>query len=49
MITLKFCKWCEWQNLEVVELETYKDFFEYYYKNSGKGCIFDVKDDGDTK
>ncbi|OPX46414.1 hypothetical protein CLHUN_02300 [Ruminiclostridium hungatei] len=49
MIKLCFCKWHEWQNLEVVELKTYKDFFDFYIKNSGKGCIFDVKDDENTE
>lgn len=49
MITLKFCKWFEWRNLEVIELETYKDFFKFYVENSEKGCIFDVRDDKGTR
>ena len=49
MITLKFCKWHEWQNLEVVELQTYKEFFEFYVENYEKGCIFDVQNGGETK
>lgn len=49
MITLKFSKFHNWNNLEVVELETFKDFFDFYIKNSSKGLIYDVVDDGDTK
>lgn len=48
MITLKFCKWCEWLNLEVVELHSYKEFFNFYVRNAKKGCIFDIQDDGKT-
>ncbi len=49
MITLKFCKWCEWQNLEIIRLKTYKEFFNFYVRNAERGCIFDVKDDGNTE
>lgn len=49
MIRINFCKWHEWQNLEVVELQTYKEFFDFYVANSDKGCILDVRDDGNTK
>lgn len=43
MIKLKFCKWYDWDNLEIIELETYKEFFDFYIENADKGCIFDVK------
>ncbi len=49
MIKLNFCKWCKWLNLEIVELQSYKDFFRFYLENAEKGCIFDVEDDGNTK
>jgi len=49
MITLKFSKFYKWKNIEVIELKTYKEFFEFYIGNVGKGCIFDVKDDKNTK
>ena len=49
MITLKFSKFHKWKNLEVIELKSYKDFFEYYIKNYQKGLIFNVVDDGNTK
>lgn len=49
MITVKFCKFHKWNNLEVIELKTFRDFFDFYIKNAKKGLIFDVKDDGNTK
>jgi len=49
MITLNFSKFYKWQNLEVVELKSYKDFFDFYIKSSKKGLIFNVVDDGNTK
>ncbi|WP_157833846.1 hypothetical protein [Ruminiclostridium josui] len=49
MITLKFSKHHNWNNLEVIELKTFKDFFDFYIKNYNKGLIYDVKDDGATK
>ena len=49
MITLKFCKWHDWNNLEIFELKTYQEFFDFYVENAENGCIFDVKDDRNIK
>lgn len=49
MITLKFCRWYDLKNSKVIRLHSYKEFFEFFIKNAQKGCIFDVKDDGNTK
>lgn len=49
MIKLQFCKWHDWNNLKVIELHSYKEFFEFFLKNHQEGCIWDVKDDGNTK
>ena len=43
MITLKFCRGCEWGNTEYVELKSYKDFFLFYMENHDKGIIYDVE------
>lgn len=43
MITLKFCKWYDLRNFDIIILKDYKDFFEFYITNADKGCIFDVK------
>lgn len=44
MITLMFCKHCDLNKLEEVELEDYKLFFEFYTKHYNKGIIFNVKE-----
>ncbi len=43
MIKLKFCKWYDWNNLEIIKFASYKEFFDFYIENADKGCIFDVK------
>lgn len=42
MITLKFCKEFNWNNIEIIELNSYKEFFIFYQENHDKGCIYDV-------
>lgn len=49
MITIKFYQYCRNDMLTTVKLDTYKEFFEFFLKNSEKGCIYKVKDDGKTK
>jgi hypothetical protein len=49
MIKLKFSKWCKTNNFDILEFNTYKEFFEFFIKNYQKGCIHSVEDDGDTK
>lgn len=43
MITLKFCKEYDWDNIEVIELNSFKEFFYFYIDNCEKGFIYDVK------
>lgn len=43
MITLKFCRGFDWYNIEIIELESYRDFFLFYIKNHDKGIIYDVE------
>lgn len=49
MITLKFCKWHNMKNMQTFGFNTYKEFFDFYVKNANEGCVFNVKDDGNTK
>ncbi len=48
MIILKFCKGFDWNNIEMIELHSYKEFFIFYMKNHDKGLIYDVKLAGDV-
>lgn len=43
MITLKFVKEFNWNNIEIIELNSYREFFIFYQENHDKGCIYDVK------
>lgn len=43
MITLKFAKEFDWNDIETIELNSFEEFFFYYMKNHDKGCIYDVK------
>lgn len=43
MITLKFCKGFDWNNIRIVELNSYREFFIFYMENHDKGLIYDVK------
>lgn len=42
-ISLKFCKGFDWNNIEIIELNSYREFFIFYQENHNKGCIYDVK------
>ena len=46
-ITLKFCRGFDWYNVELVELNSFKEFFWFFVRNSEKGLIYDVKLVGD--
>lgn len=48
MITLKFCKDFDWNNVEIIELNSFEEFFYFYQENHDKGCIYDVKLKGDV-
>lgn len=48
MITLKFCKDFDWNNIEIVELNSFEEFFYFYMENHDKGLIYDVKLVGDN-
>lgn len=43
MITLKFCKEFNLDNIEFIELKSFEDFFYFYQRNYDKGLIYDVK------
>ena len=43
MITLKFSRGFDWNNIEIVELNSFEEFFYFYLEHYEKGCIFDVK------
>lgn len=43
MITLKFCKGFNWNDIEIIELNSYREFFIFYMENHDKGIIYDVK------
>ncbi|WP_310443750.1 hypothetical protein [Tissierella sp.] len=43
MITLKFCKEFDWNNVKIIELNSFKEFFYFYQENHDKGLIYDVK------
>lgn len=43
MIILKFCKDFDWNNIEIIELNSFEEFFCFFIENSEKGLIYDVK------
>lgn len=43
LIELTFCKEFDISNIEIIELRSYEDFFNFYIENHDKGCIYDVK------
>lgn len=43
MIVLKFAKEFNWNDIETIELNSFKEFFIFYQDNHDKGCIYDVK------
>lgn len=43
MITLKFCKEFNLDNIEIITLNSFEEFFYFYKENYDKGCIYDVK------
>lgn len=43
MITLLFCKEFNLDNIELIELKSFEDFFYFYQENYDKGLIYDVK------
>lgn len=43
LISLKFCKGFDWSDIEIIELNSYREFFLFYQENHDKGCIYDVK------
>lgn len=42
IISLKFCKGFDWNNIEIIELNSFEEFFCFYQENHDKGCIYDV-------
>lgn len=42
-IILSFCKEFDWNNVELIELHSFEEFFWFYVKNCEKGLIYDVK------
>ncbi len=42
MITLKFCKDFDCRNVRIIELDSYKSFFDFYMENNNRGIIYDV-------
>jgi|GEM_PF-6418159 len=46
-IILSFCKEFDWNNVELIELHSFEEFFWFFVKNSEKGLIYDVKLVGD--
>lgn len=44
MIVFKYCRNYDLDNLEVVELKTYKDFFDFFVEHYQKGAIYDVQE-----
>ena len=43
IISLKFCKEFNWNNIEIIELNSFEEFFYFYMENYDKGFIYDVK------
>lgn len=43
LIELKFCEGFDWNNIEIVELNSYKEFFIFYQENHDKGLIYDIE------
>ncbi|MSU01951.1 hypothetical protein [Tissierella pigra] len=43
IISLKFCKEFDWNSMEIIELNSYREFFIFYIENHDKGYIYDVK------
>ncbi|WP_158220081.1 hypothetical protein [Tissierella sp. P1] len=43
MIELKFCKEFDWNNIEIIELNSFEEFFYFYVGNHDKGYIYDMK------
>lgn len=43
MITLKFCKELNWYKIEIIELNSFEEFFYFYQENYDKGLIYDVE------
>lgn len=43
LITLEFCKDFDINNIEIVKLNSFEEFFLFYMENHDKGCIYDVR------
>lgn len=43
MITLKFCKNYDWNNIKIVELNSFEEFFYFVKEHNEKGHIYDIK------
>lgn len=43
MITFKFYVGFNKLNVRIIEVNSYKEFFDYYMENCSKGLIYDVK------
>lgn len=48
MIELKFCKGFDWNNIEIIKLNSFEEFFYFYLEHYEKGLIYDVKLIGDN-
>jgi hypothetical protein len=42
-ISLKFCKGFGWNNIEIIELNSFEEFFYFYQENHDKGLIYNVR------
>jgi len=43
MITLKFCKDFDWKKIEIIELNSFEEFFYFVKEHNEKGHIYDIK------
>lgn len=43
VISLKYAIGFNWNNIEIITLDSYKQFFEFYVTHNEEGCIFDVE------